>query len=146
MKPGWRLILGTVALCASQVSSVYGQGSPDIVWEAPTPNSLANSIQGVGWSPSAGGGVTVGSSDRWVRTRKAADGSLLYSVLQPLHAGTADQTVYSTDGAYIAVHNSGLGLSYRVHRATDGVFLGMLSVTVETNGLVKFAPDAQLTT
>jgi WD40 repeat protein len=81
-----------------------------------------------------------------VRTRKATDGTLLYSVLQPLHAGTADQTVYSTDGSYIAVHNSGLGLSYRVHRATDGVFLGMLSVTVETNGLVKFAPDAQLTT
>src|ERR1043166_3241940 len=146
MKPSWIFILGTVAIYSCEVLSVQGQGSPDIVWEAVTPNSLANSIQGFGWSSSAGDGVTVGSSDRWVRTRKAADGTLLYSVLQPIHAGTADQTVYSNDGTYIAVHNSGLGLGYRVHRAVDGIFLGMLTVTVETNGLVKFAPDAQLTT
>jgi WD40 repeat protein len=31
-----------------------------------------------------------------------------------------------------------------VHRATDGVFLGMLTVTLGGDGLVRFAPDSQL--
>jgi WD40 repeat protein len=31
-----------------------------------------------------------------------------------------------------------------VHRAADGVFLGTLTVTLQANGLIRFAPDAQL--
>src|SRR5690349_21405007 len=85
------LVLSAAAIGFCHVPSAPGQGSPNIVWEALTPNSLANNIQGVGWSPSASGGVTVGSSDRWVRTRKSDDGLLLYSVLQPIRSGTADQ-------------------------------------------------------
>jgi len=126
------------------VSRSFAQGAPNIVWEAATPSGLANSIQGVGWSPGSGSRVAVGSTDRWVRTRDATSGALIYSVLQPHRSGGADQTLYSTDGAYLAVHNRSGGLSYRVHRAVDGFFLGMLNVTVGTNGIVTFAPDTQL--
>ena len=129
--------------CLGGVSSVSGQGAPAIVWEVPTPNSLANSILGVGWSPGTGR-VAVGSTDRWVRARQASNGALVYSVLQPIRSGGADQTVYSNDGAFIAVHNRSGGLGYRVHRASDGVFLGNLTVSVDANNIVHFAPDSQL--
>lgn len=121
-----------------------GQGPPDVIWEANTPSGIANSIEGVGWAPGATGRVAFGSTDRWMRTRKADNGSLFYSVLQPIRSGSVDQTIFSTDGMFIAAHNSGGGLGYRVHRALDGVFLGILTVTVDTNGLVRFAPDNQL--
>jgi WD40 repeat protein len=138
------LILSVVVASFREVSPVQGQGAPDIVWEAVTPSGLANSIQGVGWSPNASGQVAFGSTDRWMRTRQADNGLLVYSVLQPIRSGSANQTLYSTDGAFIAVHNSSAGLGYRVHRAVDGVFLGMLTVTVDGQGLVGFSPDAQL--
>src|SRR5262245_16664289 len=109
------LILGLIA--SVPVPPAQGQGAPDIVWEQPTPSGLANSIQGVGWSPSPSGQLAFGSTDRWFRSRRTNDGSLIYSVLQPLHADAANQAIYSSDGAFIAVHNSGLGLDYRVHRA-----------------------------
>jgi WD40 repeat protein len=128
-------------VCA--VSPIFAR-APDVVWEVPTPSGLANSIVGVGWSPAAGGPVAVGSTDRWVRTRQASNGALIYSVLQPIRSGTADQTVFSTDGVFLAVHNSNAGLGYRVYRAANGVFLGSLTVTIDSNGLVRFAPDAQL--
>ena len=88
--------------------------------------------------------MAVGSTDRWVRSRQASNGALAYSVLQPIRSGSADQTIYSIDGAFLAVHSSGSGLGYRVHRAADGVFLGAITVTIDSNGLVRFAPDAQL--
>ena len=132
------------AMCVCNVPTALAQGAPDVVWMAVTPSGLGNSIQGVGWSPSISGPVAVGSTDRWVRTRQAGNGALVYSVLQPHRSGSADQTIYSTDGLYLAVHNSSGGLAYRVHRAADGIFLGLLTVTVEASGLVRFAPDAQL--
>jgi WD40 repeat protein len=144
MKPYSMISLSAVALCLRGVSMVHGQGAPDIVWEAVTPSGLANSIQGVGWSLIDSGQVAFGSTDRWMRTRRADTGALVYSVLQPHRSGNADQTIYSTDGAFIAVHNSSAGLGYRVHRAVDGVFLGMLTVMINENGLVHFAPDSQL--
>jgi WD40 repeat protein len=79
-----------------------------------------------------------------MRTRNATTGALVYSVLQPHRSGGANQTIYSTDGAFLAVHNSSGGLGYRVHRAADGVFLGTLTVTVGGDGLVRFAPDTNL--
>ena len=145
MKLGLVLLPGFLSVLLLQIpSSARGQGAPDVVWEVPTPSGLANSIKGVGWAPGTGGRVAVGSTDRWVRTRQASNGALVYSVLQPIRSGTADQTLYSTDGAFLAVHNTGGGLSYRVYRATDGVFLGLLTVTVDARNLVRFAPDAQL--
>ncbi|HMJ65876.1 MAG TPA: WD40 repeat domain-containing protein [Candidatus Binatia bacterium] len=145
MKARLTVIFGAVmAVCLREVPSVQAQGAPDVVWEAVTPNTLANSIQGVGWSPSLSGAVAFGSTDRWLRTRRADNGALVYSVLQPHRSGSANQTIYSADGGFIAVHNSSGGLGYRVHRAADGVFLGMLTVTIGVDGLVRFSPDTQL--
>src|SRR5258708_3151279 len=118
MKPGSTLMLAAlVAACFREVPTALGQGAPDVVWEAVTPNTLANSIQGVGWSPAGSGQVAFGSTDRWLRTRDATSGVLAYSVLQPIRSGGANQTIYSTDGAFLAVHNATGGLGYRVHRA-----------------------------
>jgi WD40 repeat protein len=136
-------LLGIAGVCVLGVSSIFAQSQPDVVWEVPTPSGLANRVVGIGWSPD-GARVAVGSSDRWVRSRQAGNGALVYSVLEPIASGSADQTIYSTDGAFLAVHSSGSGLGYRVHRAADGVFLGTITVTIDGNGLVDFAPDAQL--
>src|SRR5258705_942804 len=122
------VVAAVMAVCVREVPSVQAQGAPDVVWEAVTPNTLANSIQGVGWSPSVSGEVAFGSTDRWLRTRRADNGALVYSVLQPHRSGSGNQAIYSADGGFIAVHNSSGGLGYRVHRATDGEFLGMLMV------------------
>jgi WD40 repeat protein len=131
------------ALGLGGASAAFAQGAPSVVWEVPTPSGLANSIQGVGWSPTSAR-VAVGSTDRWVRARQASNGALVYSVLQPHRSGSANQTIYSGDGVFLAVHNSSGGLGYRVHRAADGLFLGTLTVSVDAVGLVRFAPDAQL--
>ncbi|HEV8694841.1 MAG TPA: WD40 repeat domain-containing protein [Lysobacter sp.] len=142
LKAGFLVVaMGALSLC---ISAALAQGAPQIVWEVPTPSALGNSIQGVGWAPGTVARVAVGSTDRWVRTRRASSGALVYSILQPHRSGGADQTVYSNDGAFLAVHNRSGGISYRVHRAVDGVFLGMLTATIDPNGIVRFAPDAQL--
>ena len=133
-----------VAIWGSGVSLGFAQGAPSIVWEAPTPSGLANSIVGVGWAPGPAGQVAMGSTDRWLRTRQAASGALGYSILGPQHSRGGDQTNYSTDGLYLAVHNLNKGLDYRVYRATDGFFLGTIVVTMDSNGIIQFTPDAQL--
>ena len=139
-----RAALAVVCFSGVSVASTLAQFSPDIVWEVPTPSGLGNSILGVGWSPVASGRVAVGSTDRWLRTRDANNGALVYSVLQPHRSGSANQTIDSSDGLFLAVHNSSGGLGYRVHRAADGAFLGILNVTVDAGGIVRFAPDSQL--
>ena len=116
----------------------------EVVWEVQTPNGLANSIVGVGWAPGVSGQVAMGSTDRWLRTRQATNGALIYSILGPQHSAGGDQTIYSNDGLYLAVHNIKKGLDYRIYRASDGLFLGTLLVTIDSNGLVQFAADAQL--
>jgi WD40 repeat protein len=126
------------------ISASLAQDASEVVWEVPTPNGLANSIVGVGWAPGVSGQVAMGSTDRWLRTRQATNGALIYSILGPQHSSGGDQTIYSNDGAYLAVHNPGKGLDYRIYRAADGLFLGMILVTIDGNGLVQFAADAQL--
>lgn len=134
------LVLG---LCLT-TGGLHAQTAPQIVWSIPTPSGLANSIVGVGWSR-AGGRIAVGSTDRWVRARAASSGALQWSTLQvPIGSGTADQTIFSTDSTMVAAHNSGQGWTWRVHRAADGVFVGKLVGTLQPNGVVTFAPDAQL--
>lgn len=135
-------VLGATCLL-SALPTVAGN-APDVVWEVPTPSGLGNAIQGVGWSPASSGRVAVGSTDRWVRTRQANGGALFYSILQPPHSGSANQTIFSLDGVYLAVHNSSGGLGYRIYRAADAFFLGKLTVTIDANSIVHFAPDAQL--
>lgn len=134
--------LAVTLWCGS--TSALAQGSPDIVWEVPTPGGLANSIVGVGWAPGSVGQVAMGSTDRWLRTRQAADGALLYSILGPQHSRGGDQTIYSNDGALLAVHSINKGLDYRVYRTADGVWLGTIVVSFDGNGIVQFTPDAQL--
>jgi WD40 repeat protein len=134
------LVLG---LCLT-TGGLHAQTAPQIVWSVPTPSGLANSIVGVGWSP-AGGRIALGSTDRWVRARAASNGTLQWSTLQtPIGSGSADQTIFSADSAMVAAHNSGQGWTWRVHRAADGVFVGKLVGTLQPNGVVTFAPDAQL--
>lgn len=123
---------------------LHAQTAPQIVWSVPTPSGLSNSIVGVGWAP-ANGRVAVGSTDRWLRARSSATGALQWSTLQvPIGSGTVDQTIFSNDSTLIAAHNSGQGWTYRVHRASTGVFIGKLVGTLQPNGVVTFAPDAQL--
>jgi WD40 repeat protein len=131
------------ATCLSGISSAFAQGAPNIVWETPTPNGLANSIIGAGWAPGLSGQVAVGSTDRWMRTRQSGNGALIYSVLQPQHSSGADQTIYSINGKSLAVHNESSGLTFRVYRAVDGVFLGTITGTVDANGIVQFTSNAQ---
>lgn len=126
------------------ISNSFAQEASEVVWEVPTPNGLANSIVGVGWAPGVSGQVAMGSTDRWLRTRQATNGALIYSILGPQHSAGGDQTIYSNDGVYLAVHNLKKGLDYRIYRASDGLFLGTLLVTIDGNGLVQFAADAQL--
>ena len=133
-----------VALLLLVASGVHAQGAPQVVWSAPTPSGIANSIQGVDWAPGTIARVALGSTDRWLRVRQAGTGTLMYSVLQPINSGSVDQALYSTDGALLAVHDSTAGLGFRVHRGSDGGFLGRISVTIDADGLVQFAPDAQL--
>ncbi len=126
------------------VTSAWAQGSPDMVWEVPTPGGLANSVVGVGWAPGSVGHVAMGSTDRWLRARQASDGALIYSILGPQHSRGGDQTIYSNDGMLLAVHSIDKGLDYRVYRVADGVWLGTILVSFDSNGLVQFTPDAQL--
>jgi WD40 repeat protein len=142
----FRALALIVAIWCSGISLAFAQGAPNIVWEMATPNGLANSIVGVGWAPGSVGQVAMGSTDRWLRTRQAATGALSYSILGPQHSRGGDQTIYSTDGLYLAVHNLNKGLDYRVYRASDGFFLGTIVVTTDSNGVIQFTPDAQLQT
>ena len=137
-------LLAFAAISLGAISAAFAQESPQVIWEVPTPNGLANSIVGVGWAPGSVGQVAMGSTDRWLRTRQAATGQLNYSILGPQHSRGGDQTIYSTDGLFLAVHNLARGLDYRVYRAADGLFLGTILVTIGENGLVQFAADAQL--
>jgi WD40 repeat protein len=136
--------MALAALCIGVSPLLFAQGAPDVVWEKATPSSLANSIVGVGWSAGSNARVALGSTDRWVRARLPSNGNLIYSVLQPHRSGSANQAIFSRDGALLAVHNTNAGLGYRVHRAADGMFLGTLAVTINADDLVQFAPDAQL--
>jgi WD40 repeat protein len=134
---GALIALGTMAATPLQAAA------PQLVWEIATPNSLANGVHGVDWSPN-GSRVLVGSTDRWVRARQADNGALLYSVLQPHRSSGAEQTIYSTDGQYFAVQNSASGFNFLVHRASDGTFLGTLIASIGSNDIVSFAADTQL--
>jgi WD40 repeat protein len=144
MKAQRFLLPSLLAFGLAVATGAQAQSAPQIVWSVPTPSGLSNSIVGVAWSP-AGGRVAVGSTDRWARARTASNGALQWSTLQvPIGSGTADQMIFSNDSALVAVHNSGQGWTFRVHRAADGVFIGKLVGTLQPNNIATFAPDAQL--
>jgi WD40 repeat protein len=137
------LALLFVAGLAGGLRSADAQGAPDVVWEAATPGLLANSVIAVGWSP-VDDNLAVGSNDRWFRLRRARDGALQYSVLEPQHSSGPGNILYSTDGTMIGVRNQSSGLSFRVQQTSNGALLGNVVATVASNGLVSFAPDATL--
>jgi WD40 repeat protein len=132
-----------VAMTLGGVRLAAAQGVPDIVWQAPTPSGLGNSVLAVSWSP-VDDNLAVGSTDRWLRLRRASDGLLLYSVLEPKNSSGVGQILYSRDGTLLGVRNQSSTLTFRVQRTIDGLFLGTVVATVGANGLVTFAPDATL--
>jgi len=134
-------LLASLSLFATGYAAA--QDAPDVVWQAPTPNILSNSVMAVAWSP-VRNNVAVGSTDRWLRIRRARDGVLGYSVLEPQHSQGPGQIAYSIDGALIGVENRAFGLSFRVHNASDGAALGSVIATLGADGLLTFAPDATL--
>jgi WD40 repeat protein len=95
--------------------------------------------------PAAGGRVAVGSTDRWVRSRNSSSGALQFSVLQPHLAGSADQVFLFHRQHPARRAQQQPRRRFRIHRASDGTFLGTLVITIQPNGVVTFAPDAQLT-
>ncbi len=135
------LFASVVALAAQ--GSARAQDAPESVWQAATPSGLANSILGVAWSPTEER-VLVGSTDRWVRSRRASSGALLYSALEPHRSGGVAQVVFSIDGQIFGVINRSATLTIRVHRSSDGAALGTIATVVGDNGIVGFVPDAAL--
>ncbi|MCC8363603.1 hypothetical protein LK996_11030 [Lysobacter sp. A6] len=142
-RPVFTLLFG-MALAAG----LHAQAAPQIVWSIPgvhLPN-YPYPIRGVAWSPGTGARVAFGSADRWIRVRVASSGALAWELKQqPDRIGGIEHLVYSIDGTQLATYNANRPLAYRVHRASDGVFLGSLVVTIAPSEIVRFAPDAQLT-
>lgn len=134
-----------LAACAllDLVLPARAQIAPSIVWSEPSPGLGDNNVGAVAWSP-ADDALAVGSSDRWFRLRVASSGDLLYSVLEPKNSGGVGGIMFSHDGQLVGVRNQSIGLSFRVQTMAEGLSLGKVLATVEPNGLVTFAPDAQL--
>jgi WD40 repeat protein len=138
MRSAWASVLLLVG-----AATAGAQNAPDVVWEMPTPGLGDNSVTAVGWSP-LGDNVAVGSTDRWFRVRRARDGLLGYSVLEPQHSHGPGQIAYSIDAGLVGVRNRAFGMSFRVQRTSDGAALGNVIATLGTDGLLTFAPDATL--
>jgi WD40 repeat protein len=138
-----KYVLASLSVPFLALSSAFAQGAPNIVWQVPTPSALANSVIAVAWSPTDDQ-IVVGSNDRWFRARYASTGALQYSVLEPIHSQGPGHILYSNDGTRIGVRNQTSGLSFRVQRAIDGVFLGNVVASVSPAEIVSFAPDAML--
>jgi WD40 repeat protein len=130
-------LLSTAGVASAQV--------PPGSWVATNPGGLATSAGAVAWSPT-GDIVATGLLDRWMRVRSASDGHEVFAILQPHRSGGVVNLTFSTDGKYLAVGNqSGTG-TFRVYRVADGTFLGTLVATIDSMGILRFAPDAQLAT
>jgi len=138
-----KLLLRLPLVILVLVSAAAAQLAPTLVWSEPTPGLLANQVEAVAWSPTDDV-LAVGSSDRWFRLRLASDGTLLYSVLEPKNSGGVGEILFSHDGLLTGVRNEKSGMTFRVQTTLEGAFLGKMTGSVGTDGLVVFAPDAQL--
>ena len=140
------LISASLLLLLTTAGVASAQGSPQTVWVEPNPGALATSAGAVAWSPSDSI-VATGLLDRWMRTRDAVNGDVMKAVLQPHRSGGVINLTFSKGaGTYLAVGNqSGTG-TFRVYRVSDVTFLGTLVATIDSNGILRFAPDAQLAT
>ena len=89
--------------------------------------------------------MATGLLDRWMRLRKASNGTEIRAILQPHRSGGVINLTFSVpDGKYLAVGNqSGTG-TFNVYRVADGAFLGTLVATIDPKGILHFAADPQL--
>jgi WD40 repeat protein len=117
--------------------------APTVLWTAPNPSTFQSAVGSVTWSP---GGTLVadGTGDRWVRLRRASDGALLRSVIQPRHSDGVVRLLFSNDGRDLAVGNAAGASNYRVYEVDGLTFLGSLQGSLDGRGVVRFTPDAQL--
>jgi WD40 repeat protein len=139
------ILISASLLLLATTAGVASAGSPTIVWVQTNPGLLSTSAGAVAWSPS-GTTVATGLLDRWMRMRRAGDGSQFLAILQPHRSGGVINLTFSTGGAYLAVGNqSGTG-TFNVYRVLDGAFLGTLVATIDSTGILRFAADAQLAT
>ena len=137
------LVSASLLLLLTTAGVASAQGPPQVIWVAPNPGGLATSAGAVAWSPT-GDIVATGLLDRWMRVRSASDGDETFAILQPHRSGGVVNLTFSTDGKYLAVGNqSGTG-TFNVYRVSSGAFLGTLVATVDSTGILRFAPDAQL--
>ena len=138
-------LVSAALLVVATTAGVASAGSPTIVWVQANPGLLSTSAGAVAWSPS-GATVATGLLDRWMRMRRASDGTQILAILQPHRSGGVINLTFSNDNQYLAVGNqSGTG-TFNVYRVSGGAFLGTLVATIDSMGILRFAPDAQLAT
>ena len=137
------LVSASLLLLLTTAGVASAQGPPQVSWVATNPGGLATSAGAVAWSPT-GDIVATGLLDRWMRVRSASDGHEIFAILQPHRSGGVVNLTFSTDGKYLAVGNqSGTG-TFNVYDVSSRAFLGQLVATVDSTGILRFAPDAQL--
>src|SRR6185295_2709849 len=78
------------------------------------------------------------------RMRQASRGAQTIAILQPHRSGGVVNLTFSTDGQYLAVGNQKGTGTFNVYRVSGGAFLGTLVATIDSVGILCFAPDAQL--
>ena len=137
------LVSATLLLLATTAGVASAQGAPQIVWVAPNPGGIATSGGAAAWSPS-GTVVATGLLDRWMRMRRASDGAQTIAILQPHRSGGVVNLTFSTDAQYLAVGNQRGTGTFNVYRVSGGAFLGTLIATIDSTGILRFAPDGQL--
>ena len=124
-------------------AAVVLAGPPTITWSKANPGGIAGHVGAVAWSPN-GALVASGLSDRNVYIRNAADGSLVRSILQPHRSNGVIRLQFSSDSQFLAVGNSSGTAQWRVHQVSSGTFLGLITASVDSNNIVRYAVDAQL--
>jgi WD40 repeat protein len=138
-------LLSASLLLLATTAGVGSAQAPQTVWVVPNPGLLSTSAGAVAWSPS-GATVATGLLDRWMRMRRASDGAQTLAILQPHRSGGVINLTFSNDNQYLAVGNqSGTG-TFNIYRVSGGAFLGTLVATIDSTGILRFAPDAQLAT
>lgn len=138
-----RTALTGAVLGALLSTTVVSAASPTVVWSQANPGGLAGSVGAVAWSPN-GALVASGLSDRNMYIRRASDGALVRSILQPIRSRGVVRLQFSSDSQSLAVGNASATLQWRVYAVASGSFLGSITATVDANDIVHYAPDAQL--
>jgi WD40 repeat protein len=138
--------LRTLAVASAVIfatSSVAVASAPTVLWSVPNTSGLSASVGAVAWSPD-GTLVASGLSDRNLRIRKASNGQVVSTILQPIRSHGVIRALFSNDGQFLGVGNSSATLVFRVYRVSTAAFLGQLTASVDANSIVHYAADAAL--